>query len=43
MRTVRLTQLDGKLPNLALMKLSHYHRGRGDAVRLARTPSPSLF
>ena len=43
MRTVRLTQLDGKLPNLALMKLAHYHRGLGDAVRLARTPSPSLF
>ena len=24
---VRLTQIDGKLPNLALMKLAHHHRG----------------
>ncbi len=29
---VRLTQIDGKLPNLALMKLAHYHRNRGDAI-----------
>lgn len=41
--SIRLTQLDGKLPNLALMKLAHYHRERGDVVHLARTPSPSLF
>ena len=27
---VRLTQLDGKMPNLALMKLAAYHRDRGD-------------
>ncbi len=40
---VRLTQLDGKLPNLALMKLAHWHRSRGDEVHLARTPSPTLF
>ena len=40
---VRLTQLDGKLPNLALMKLAHWHRSRGDQVHLARTPSPTLF
>lgn len=40
---VRLTHIDGKLPNLALMKLSHWHRARGDEVHLARTPSPSLF
>lgn len=30
--TVRLTQIDGKLPNLALMKLAHHHRQRGDAI-----------
>ena len=42
MKTVRLTQLDGKLPNLALMKLAHWHRDLGDAVHLARTPSPGL-
>jgi hypothetical protein len=29
---IRLTQIDGKLPNLALMKLAHYHRERGDEV-----------
>lgn len=33
---VRLTQLDGKLPNLALMKLAHYHRMRGDEVVFTR-------
>lgn len=37
---VRLTQLDGKLPNLALMKLAHYHKVyRRDDVHLALTPS----
>lgn len=29
---VRLTQLDGKLPNLALMKLSHFYRSGGHEV-----------
>ena len=29
---IRLTQIDGKLPNLALMKLAHFHRARGDEV-----------
>ena len=41
--TVRLTQLDGKLPNLALMKLAHWHRSIGDDVFLERTPAPSMF
>lgn len=40
---VRLTHIDGKLPNLALMKLAHWHQANGDNVTLARTPSPSLF
>ena len=40
---VRLTHLDGKLPNLALMKLSAWHRERGDTVFLSRLPTPSLF
>ena len=40
---VRLTHLDGKLPNLALMKLAQYHRARGDEVHLARTPTPTMF
>lgn len=34
--TVRLTQIDGKLPNLALMKLAHYHRAIGDEVYFTR-------
>jgi hypothetical protein len=29
---VRLTQIDGKLPNLALMKLAHHHRAQGDQL-----------
>lgn len=33
---VRITQLDGKLPNLALMRLAHWHRSRGDEVVYTR-------
>tara|TARA_R110002020_G_scaffold84107_1_gene208625 strand:- start:41 stop:994 length:954 start_codon:yes stop_codon:yes gene_type:complete len=40
---VRLTHIDGKLPNLALMKLAHWHKEQGDNVTLARTPSPDMF
>jgi len=29
---VRITQLDGKLPNLALMRLAAWHHAQGDAV-----------
>lgn len=29
---VRITQIDGKLPNLALMRLSAWHRAQGDEV-----------
>lgn len=35
---VRLTQLDGKLPNHALMRLSAHHRALGDAIHFHRTP-----
>jgi hypothetical protein len=35
---VRLTQLDGVLPNMALMKLAAYHKARGDVVLLSRSP-----
>jgi hypothetical protein len=38
MSDIRLTQLDGKLPNLALMRLSAWHRAKGDRTRLMRTP-----
>ncbi len=40
---IPLIQVDGKLPNLALMKLAHFHRERGDAVVLARSAHPDLF
>jgi hypothetical protein len=36
--SVRLTQLDGVLPNLALMKLSAWHKARGDVVVFSRSP-----
>ena len=36
MSTVRVTQLDGKLPNLALMRLAAWHRDQGDDVRWER-------
>ena len=41
--SIRLTQLDGKLPNLALMKLAHYHRARGDQPYLSRAIHQDLF
>jgi hypothetical protein len=43
MTTVRLTQLDGALPNLALMKLAHWHRAKGDDVTLTRRIERDLF
>ena len=33
---VRLTQIDGKLPNLALMKLAYHHRAKGDLVHFSK-------
>lgn len=35
---VRITQLDGVLPNLALMRISQYHRERGDEIFFTRSP-----
>lgn len=40
---VRLTHIDGKLPNLALMKLAHWHRAQGDNVTFSRSLSRELF
>lgn len=40
---IRITQLDGKLPNLALMKLSHWHKSRGDSVTFTKSIYRSLF
>jgi hypothetical protein len=33
---IRLTQIDGKLPNLALMKLAAYYRERGDVIHFSK-------
>lgn len=38
---VRLFQLDGKLPNLALMRLASYHRARGDVVEFRKAEAPA--
>lgn len=38
MGTIRITQLDGRLPNLALMKIAAHHRSQGDDVRFSRSP-----
>jgi hypothetical protein len=40
---VRLTHIDGKLPNLALMKLAHFHRSQGDSVTFSRSLSREMF
>ena len=40
---VRITQLDGALPNLALMRLAHWHRARGDEVVVTRHIERDLF
>ncbi len=37
---VLLLQLDGKNPNLALMRLAAHHRGLGDRVELRHAPTP---
>src|SRR5579862_2124973 len=31
---VLLLQLDGKIPNIALMRIAHHHRERGDEIEL---------
>lgn len=35
---VRITHLDGRLPNLALMRLSAWHRSQGDEVHFEHSP-----
>lgn len=39
---VLLIQVDGKWPNLALMKLSAYHKGLGDEVALMKMKVPNF-
>ncbi len=40
---VRITQIDGKLPNLALMKLASWHRSRGDEITFTRDARRNMF
>jgi len=40
---IRLTHLDGKIPNLALMKLSHWHKERGDEVYFTKSSRRNMF
>lgn len=40
---VRITQIDGKLPNLALMKLSHWHKAQGHEVVFTRQAHRDLM
>ena len=40
---IRLTQLDGDLPNLALMKLAHWHKAQGNQVTLTRSVYRTFF
>ena len=43
MANIKLVQIDGKLPNLALMKLSHWHKSLGDNVLLSHSVQPTFF
>lgn len=40
---VRITQLDGKLPNLALMRLSAWHKSCGGRVHFSRSATRGLW
>ena len=40
---VRITHLDGKLPNLALMKLSAWHKSQGDDVYFSKSIQRELW
>lgn len=43
MSNIRITQLDGKLPNLALMRLAAFHEARGDRVHFHTNPVRGMF
>jgi len=36
MKKILLIDIDGKIPNLALMKLSTYHKAKGDSIKLIK-------
>ena len=40
---VRITQIDGKLPNLALMRISAFHRSQGHNIHFTRDVEQGLF
>jgi hypothetical protein len=40
---VLIVQLDGKLPNLALMRVAHHHRQQGDTVLLRKNEHSRLW
>lgn len=40
---IRLTQIDGKLPNLALMKMSHFYKSQGHEVYFQDSVTRSIF
>jgi hypothetical protein len=42
-RRVRVTQLDGSMPNLALMAIAAHHRALGDEVVFTTRPDRDLF
>ena len=43
MSAVRITQIDGKLPNLALMRIAAFHRERGDEIVFKRSVRRDIF
>ncbi len=40
---IRITQIDGKLPNIALMKLSHFYKATGHEVYFEQSVRRRLF
>jgi hypothetical protein len=40
--SIRLTHIDGKLPNLALMKISAHHRAAGDSIHFTKSVTREL-
>lgn len=40
---IRLTQIDGALPNLALMRLASWHKAQGDTVHFTRSIQPDMW
>jgi hypothetical protein len=41
--SVRITHIDGKLPNMALMAISAFHRAKGDEIHFTRDVERGLF